>query len=121
MKYSFFASVAGITCLALLAAGCTAPPQGGNTPPGITVTPVVSPGCGFTSCHGPDVACGNNPPQACTAIYQIGDKCRQYAYCSAANGSCTLVGSPAFDACKNCIARCGGADSTEILTCEEKC
>jgi hypothetical protein len=118
MRDPVLMAMAGITFLALLAAGCTAPAQGGTAPP--VVTDLSPAGCGFTSCHGLDLACGQ-PPQACTATYQLGDRCRQYAYCTNANGSCTLVRTAAFDTCKSCMDRCGGADSTEILTCEEKC
>jgi hypothetical protein len=121
MKYSFLIVPGGIALLALLAAGCTAPSQSGAAPPGVTVTPAVPLTCGLTSCHGLDLACGRDPPQVCTAMYQLGDKCRQYAYCSDASGTCTLVRTTAFDTCKSCIERCGGADATELLTCEEKC
>ena len=121
MKNSFPISAVGIAFLALLAAGCTAPLQGGATPSVVTTTPVASLSCGFTSCHGLDLACGRAPPQVCTALYQLGDKCRQYAYCSDAGGSCTIVRTAAFDTCKSCIEKCGGADAAEIFTCEEKC
>ncbi len=105
----------------LLAGGCTAPQQGGTpTVPTVTVTG-AGPRCGFTNCHGLDPACGTNPPEACTAIYEIGDKCRQYAYCTDAGGSCTLVTTTDFDTCKRCVESCGGADTGEILLCEEKC
>jgi hypothetical protein len=120
MKKFFFLVAAGIT-FALLAAGCAAPSTGGATPTIGTTTPALSVRCGFTSCHGLDLTCGSDPPQVCTAIYQLGDKCRQYAYCSDAGGSCTLVRTTAFDNCKSCIERCGGADTTEIFICEEKC
>jgi hypothetical protein len=121
-------------CLVILMsgiAGCTYSPPGETIPPltptgetpvvETTPAPTISPVCEFTSCHGLDLACGPNPPQACTAIYQIGDKCRLYAFCSRANDTCQLVTTPQFDACKSCIAKCGGADAAEILTCEEKC
>ena len=120
----------GVLCIALLivaalVAGCTSdiPWAGSVTPP---VTPVVPGGngvssCGFTTCHGLDLACGSNPPQVCTMEYQLGDKCRQFASCSSANGTCRLVTTPQFDSCKACVQKCGGADPAEIFTCEEKC
>jgi hypothetical protein len=120
MKTFFFLVAAGITFF-LLAAGCTAIHQGNTTPPAGTTIPAPSFSCGFTTCHGLDLACGRDPPQICTAVYQTGDKCRQYAYCTDAGGECTLVTTPEFDTCKSCIEQCGGADETEILLCEEKC
>jgi len=110
--------------LALALAGCLYNPA----PGGIAVPPKpLSPAgnqpaaCGFTTCHGADVACGTNPPGACTMQYAFGDKCRQYAYCNSSGSSCRLVTTTAYDACRACIQRCGGADSGEILSCEEKC
>jgi len=114
----------GIVVLTMLIAGCVTPLTSGPVPPvsPVVTTITVSPSaCGFTSCHGLNLACGTNPPEVCTAIYQIGDKCRQYAYCSANGSTCSLVTTPEFTACKDCIEKCGGADAAEILTCEEKC
>jgi hypothetical protein len=54
-------------------------------------------------------------------VYQLGDKCRQYAYCDNSGGTCKLNTTPQFDSCKACVEKCGGADATEILTCEEMC
>ena len=112
--------------LTVLITGCTSFPQGGAVPtatPTIATTPppTLSSTCGFTGCHGLDLACGPNPPQVCTAIYQLGDKCRQYAYCSTTNDTCRLVTTRQFDTCKTCIGKCGGADPAEIFSCEEKC
>jgi hypothetical protein len=120
MKISLFLIMGGITVLVLFTAACTAPQQVGIIPT-VPTTPAGSSSCGFTSCHGLDLACGNNPPQVCTALYQLGDKCRQLAYCSDAGGSCTLVRTAAFDTCKSCVEQCGGADATEQFTCEEQC
>ena len=126
MKTFLAISVMGMAILTMLIAGCTSFPQGGAVPtatPTIATTPppTLSSTCGFTSCHGLDLACGPNPPQVCTAIYQLGDKCRQYAYCSTTNDTCRLVTTRQFETCKTCIGKCGGADPAEILSCEEKC
>lgn len=123
--------------LIFFVAGCTSNPSpgGGTLPPVTTIAlptgtvtfPSVtagSPGastCGFTTCHGLDLACGPNPPEVCTALYTLGDKCRQYASCSSANDACKLVTTPQYDSCKACVQKCGGADPAEIFTCEEKC
>ena len=112
--------------LAVLVAGCTSPLKGvpvqPETPVVVTTPPYeISSTCGLLSCHGLNLACGPNPPQICTADYQLGDKCRQYAYCSNSGGACRLITTQQFNICKTCIEKCGGADSTEILTCEEKC
>jgi hypothetical protein len=131
MKISFIIPVMCIAVLALLISGCISSPPGGIIPPAsptgetpvaeTTPAPTLSPICEFTSCHGPDLACGPNPPEVCTAVYQLGDKCRQYAFCSRANDTCHLVTTPQFDTCRSCIGKCGGADPAEILLCEEKC
>ncbi|MGA2917374.1 hypothetical protein [Methanoregula sp.] len=122
---------------ALLAAGCTSAPKTGTTPatqvptPVAPVTTIVTPGnpasatCGFTTCHGFDLACGTNGPQICTTDYQPGDKCRQYAQCSSgSDGSCSLVTSPQYDSCKTCAQNCelrAGADNLAAASCEEQC
>ena len=115
---------------ALVAAGCMQSP-GGKVTPGPTSLPtsipVETPGlstCGFTSCHGLDLACGPNAPQMCTMEYRIGDKCRQHASCDTSGGSCTLVTGPKFTACKSCVEKCqvaAGPDNLAAFSCEEKC
>ncbi|MGA2912343.1 MAG: hypothetical protein ABSE07_02375 [Methanoregula sp.] len=124
MKTSLVILAMCITVLAMLIAGCTSSQQGGAVPPvspSVATTTATSFTCGFTNCHGLDLACGPNPPQVCPMYYQLGDKCRQYAYCSNTSGSCSLVTTQQFASCKSCIERCGGADPAEILSCEEKC
>jgi len=123
MKTLLIISSLLIVAVVIIAAGCTSP-QGGGVPPvspTATGTLAVPSACGFTSCHGLSLACGTNPPQVCTALYQIGDKCRQYASCSDAGGGCHLITTPQFDSCRSCVERCGGGDPAEILGCEEKC
>jgi hypothetical protein len=118
--------------VALFAAGCTLTSGGKVTPTPIltpipTTVQVVTPGlstCGFTTCHGLDLACGTNAPQMCTMEYRIGDKCRKYARCDASGGSCKLVIESKFTACKACVERCqiqAGPDSLTAFSCEEKC
>ena len=124
MKISLIISAICIVVLTLSVAGCTSPQPGGAVPPGspvVTTTLPASSGCGFINCHGLNLVCGQNPPQVCTAIYQIGDKCRQYAYCSNNGGTCSLVTTPQFVSCISCIEKCGGADPVEAFSCEEKC
>jgi len=108
---------AALVMLAVALAGCSSPQQ--SAPPVTTLPGAVS--CGFTTCHGADVACGTHPPQVCTADYQLGDKCRQYAACTNANGTCSLVTTTRYDSCRSCIQKCGGADPAEIFGCEEQC
>lgn len=78
--------------------------------------------CGVENCHGMDVLCGPNVPQACTENYQVGDRCRQYASCQIVGGDCSLVAGDLFDACKRCVGEClSGNDSIEIFSCESLC
>ncbi len=78
MKNTLFFVVLTMVFLALFATGCTSPQQDGVITPGST-TPAEPARCGFTTCNGLDLACGSNTPEACPAMYMIGDKCRQYA------------------------------------------
>jgi hypothetical protein len=126
----------GILCLlavaALIAAGCTMTPGGTTTPAPVQPTVVtavpsetpVQAVCGFTSCHGLDLACGIHAPMMCTMEYRIGDRCRQHATCDTGGGGCSLAISPEFTACKACVEKCqiaAGADSLAAFSCEEKC
>ncbi len=121
--------ICGLILAALIvAAGCTLNSGGNVTPaPVPTTPPAMTPGqsaCGFTTCHGADLACGTNPPDICTMEYRIGDRCRQYAQCDTGNGSCTLVIGQKFASCKACADRCqiqAGPDNLAALSCEEKC
>jgi hypothetical protein len=119
----------------LFTSGCTSlfPGDAKTTPTPLppTVPTAVSSGtpapstCGFTTCHGSDLACGPNAPQICTEEYRIGDKCREYASCDTSGGSCTLVtNNPQYTTCKTCAEHCAiqaGADSLAAVSCEEKC
>jgi len=118
----------------LLAVGCTsvfpgsAPPTPTPLPSTVpTIVPADTPVsyCGFTTCHGSDLACSMDAPQICTEEYRVGDKCRQYARCDTSSGGCTLVvTSEKYATCKACADRCqiqAGANSQAAVTCEEKC
>jgi hypothetical protein len=114
---------------ALITAGCTLTSDG---KPALTPVPTTGPAtlpagttgpsiCGFTTCHGLDLACGTNAPQMCTMEYRIGDRCRQYASCDTAGGGCSRVLGPQFNACKACAEKCqtaAGPDSLSAFTCE---
>lgn len=132
----FPATIAGACVLllvaALIAAGCISSPGGTVTPspaqtPAPTAAPAESPAqgsCGFTTCHGLDLACSPNAPEVCDLSYRLGDKCRQYASCDTSGGSCTLVKDARFDTCKTCVEQCQAAatnDPGAAFSCEEKC
>ena len=120
-----------LLCLALLAAGCTS----GNKPvptatptavPETTIIPVTTEqiSCGFSNCHGIDLACVQNPPEICTTQYKLGDRCRQYLHCESSGGTCSLVKDAGFSTCKSCVEACqlrGGNDDLWTQSCEEKC
>jgi len=125
-------SVIALLAAGVLAAGCTSASSGTKIVPHVSpsATATVSPGaspCGFTTCHGLDLACGTNAPEVCTEEYRLGDKCRQYAKCSSgSDGTCTLVTSPLFDSCKSCVERCaaiksGTVDPAMVFECEATC
>ena len=122
-----FSVCTAVLAITLLVAGCTSALPG-LTPPVTPVSPgvtLVQSSCGFTTCHGPDLACGSNTPHVCSMEYQAADICRQYAQCSSgSDGSCSLVTSPQYDSCKTCAQNCelrAGADNLAAASCEEQC
>jgi hypothetical protein len=124
-------SVIALLVAGILIAGCTSASSGTKVVPPVspaaTATgPSGASSCGFTTCHGLDLACGSNAPEVCTMEYQLGDRCRQYARCDSSGGSCTLVTTPQFDSCKACVERCAAIKSTTVdpamvFECESKC
>jgi hypothetical protein len=78
--------------------------------------------CGIESCHGLDIVCGPNVPEACTMEYRLGDKCRQLAKCEIAGGKCVFAENAEFDACKACAEKCDAiTDPINAFECEAKC
>ena len=80
-----------------------------------------SPECVTTNCHGKEVTCGFGEPLACTAVYQIGDLCRQYVSCEVREGVCTQNASPKYSECVDCINKCEAKDEIEAFQCDEAC
>ncbi len=58
----------------------------------------------------------------CTAIYEIGDNCLQYATCSN-GGTCKTGSSEEFTKCKTCIETCKdqNLEAVELDKCATKC
>jgi hypothetical protein len=82
------------------------------------------PACGIENCHGLDIVCGSNIPEACTAMYALGDFCRQYAQCQELDRKCQFVSNKKFDSCKNCVEQCNQQfqqDPVGAFDCEAKC
>ncbi len=80
--------------------------------------------CGMENCHGLDISCGSNIPNACTEIYMAGDNCRQFADCRIINGKCALKTTPQFDNCKACVEKCERdfvGDQIGFFQCESNC
>lgn len=80
--------------------------------------------CGIENCHGLDIKCGPNIPNACTMEYQIGDRCREYAKCEIINGKCQLTQNIKFQHCKSCVEKCVKNFKDNIqkqFDCEENC
>jgi len=80
--------------------------------------------CVVENCHGLDIQCGANPPDVCTQIYQLGDRCLQYVKCGMVAGHCQQISDPQFDACKSCVQACSASfqsDPIESYNCESKC
>lgn len=86
--------------------------------------PVTSEKCGLENCHGLELSCGPNVPEACTFLYQIGDNCRQYAKCEVVNNRCQLKTNPKFAECKSCVEKCLAEfanDPVKTSACEGQC
>jgi hypothetical protein len=80
--------------------------------------------CGIESCHGMDIVCGSKVPEACTAVYMLGDGCRQFAKCEITGGKCKIAPSDKFDQCKACVQKCEidfSKDSMKMFECEYNC
>lgn len=80
--------------------------------------------CGIENCHGLDIACGPNPAEVCTMVYQLGDKCRRFAQCGIVNGSCQQIQNQDFEDCKACVQRCEaefGDFADKLFECESRC
>jgi hypothetical protein len=79
--------------------------------------------CGIENCHGLDIECGE-PVQMCTAMYQLGDKCREFAKCGKVNGKCQQIENSEFTSCKSCALKCEKDfpnDAEKALDCESMC
>jgi hypothetical protein len=80
--------------------------------------------CGIESCHGLNIKCGSNPPDVCTKIYEVGDRCRQYAKCGVQKDKCQQVQNSQFTECKSCVQRCIDTNKNsniKLFECESKC
>jgi hypothetical protein len=90
----------------------------------IKLPPIISSECGIEQCHGLDITCGSNVPDACTMMYMAGDNCRQFASCEIVAGQCKLIKSPKFDDCRACVEKCeqnNSEDPIKFFECESKC
>ena len=80
--------------------------------------------CALETCHGMDIQCGANPPDVCTDVYELGDRCLQYAKCGMVNGSCQQIPDTQFSSCRSCVQDCSNGfknDRQGLFNCESKC
>ncbi|MFZ5376131.1 MAG: hypothetical protein ACOZAN_00480 [Patescibacteria group bacterium] len=78
--------------------------------------------CGIEQCHGVDVTCGSNVPEACTLEFRIDDTCRSLIRCQQTGTRCELVKDDAFANCQNCVEKCMQlSDADQSLNCATKC
>lgn len=92
--------------------------------PSLSEPKTASDKCGIENCHGLDITCGSDVPQACDFMYALGDRCRQYARCEVVNGKCQLIKSIKFDECKSCVEKClenFKDDMPKASYCESEC
>ena len=100
-------------------------PKPGGQIPNVPGNPVGGNICALETCHGyNNISCGSNPPDACTEMYMVGDKCLQYAKCGVQNGTCQQIQNPQFTECKSCVQKCidiNKDDNIKMFECESKC
>jgi len=100
-------------------------PEIGDDSPEIFSAKTCTPGaCILETCHGLDITCGSNPPDVCTAMYMVGDKCLQYAKCGVQNGICGPGENTSFTRCKTCVQKCVNENkdnSEKLFECESTC
>jgi hypothetical protein len=80
--------------------------------------------CALETCHGLDITCGPNPPDVCTDIYGMGDKCLKYVQCGIVNGTCQAIENTSFSQCKSCVENCintNQGDTIKAFECESNC
>ncbi len=80
--------------------------------------------CSIENCHGLDIKCGSNSPDICTAMYEVGDNCLQYAKCGMQNNKCQQIESIQFTQCKSCVQKCvndNKNDNMKLFECESNC
>jgi hypothetical protein len=119
-----------VLVVTVLGSGCTTDFSDGTfgtTTVPATITPGKpdGPDCGLTPCHGLDLTCGPDVPEVCTAVYQLGDKCRLFTNCTIdSNGTCRIVTTQEFDTCRSCVQIClneSRNDPSKSFACEELC
>lgn len=80
--------------------------------------------CEIENCHGLTIECGKNKAEACTLMYQIGDRCRNFASCQIVNQTCKHVKTPQFMRCEACVLECISKFSSQpdlLYQCESQC
>ena len=90
----------------------------------IKLPPQIIGKCGIENCHGLDITCGPNVPEACDMMHIAGDNCRQFASCQTIEGQCKLDKSLKFDSCKACVEKCErdySNDQIKFFECESGC
>ncbi|NTV28573.1 MAG: hypothetical protein HGA80_00635 [Candidatus Omnitrophica bacterium] len=72
----------------------------------LSSTAFAADSCLMQPCQGLELSCIESAPQACTAMYRLGDFCRQFAGCERVDGECRLVKAPEFAVCQSCVQEC---------------
>ena len=80
--------------------------------------------CVVSNCHGLDIQCAPEGPQACTMMYGFGDRCRVHAQCGIVDGVCAPIETEAFRKCVACVRACETTDPDKMpdaFLCESQC
>ncbi|MBI2445672.1 hypothetical protein HYV43_04755 [Candidatus Micrarchaeota archaeon] len=116
--------LAFVLLVAISLYGCTQPSATPTSTPAATAIPSptvnASLQCGAEQCHGLDITCGSDVPQACTLEFRIpDDACLQYVRCQVIDGACQHA-NPQFTQCKQCVEQCK-AENQDGQECIDRC
>jgi len=85
--------------------------------------------CGIEQCHGFNLTCGTDVPEACTEMYQAGDGCRSFFECGITDTpdgrtQCAPAPNEKFKLCKACVQKCESdfaGDPEKVFRCDSAC
>jgi cytochrome b involved in lipid metabolism len=99
-------------------------PKNSNVDDRNPLNPNTGTKCGIQECHGLNLTCGSNVPDACTAEFVSGDVCREGFSCQIINGNCQTKTTTEYVSCKSCVEKCETTYKSEpdrVMDCASDC